>query len=60
MHAFVTALICALAIGGALAVSAFVVFANGMSDAPNNHFDGGGLIAFAWVVAIMIVAARVF
>jgi hypothetical protein len=60
MHTFITVLICVLALGAALGVSVFIVFANGMSDAPNKPFDGGWLIVAAWIVALLIVAARVF
>lgn len=38
----------------------FVVFANGMSDAPGAGFQGGWLIAAAWVVTIALWAGWIF
>jgi hypothetical protein len=60
MHAFMTALICALAIAFAAAVTVVVVFGNMMSDAPTKGFQDGGLIVLAWVIALGVIAARVF
>lgn len=35
----------------ALVVTAMIVYANGMSDAPSAPFEGGWLIALAWAIA---------
>lgn len=60
MHALMTVVICAIAIAFAACVSVVVVFGNMMSDVPTKGFQDGGLIVLAWVIALGVIAARVF
>jgi cation transport ATPase len=39
-----------LALLASIAISIFIVFANGMSDSPSTPFVGGWIIAAAWFV----------
>jgi hypothetical protein len=34
--------------------SAFIVFANGMSDSPGTAFQGGWTIAIAWTITVAL------
>ena len=60
MHAFVTVVICALALAFGAAITIIVVGGNMMSDAPSKSFQDGGTIVIAWVIALGVIAARVF
>jgi len=60
LHEIVTIFIVGSAILTAAVITAGVGYANGMSDAPAQRFQGLGLIAGARLVAAVIVATRIF